>query len=70
MFRISGEKQERIIDVETLGQIEPTVRLLPTGRYHVHRLAVSRKGQVPSAHRWATALKHVDGSVVVERITR
>ena len=41
MFCISPEGQESIIDVATVEAIEPTIRLLKPGKYHVDEIAIA-----------------------------
>jgi hypothetical protein len=69
MFRISRAGSDQINDVVTVDRIEPAIRSIARGRYHVDRIA---RDPLPSGHtsrRWGVALKMPDGSVVIERDT-
>jgi hypothetical protein len=52
MFRISRDARELIINVDAIEQIEPEIRALPTGRWHIDEVPPS---PIPSGHssrRW------------------
>jgi hypothetical protein len=51
MYRISQNKHEPIIDVDTIEDIEPAIRDLKAGRYDVDEISA---GQLPSGYtsRW------------------
>jgi hypothetical protein len=66
MFRISKDLNT-IIDVAQVDQIEPALRVLKPGRYHVDEISAE---SLPSGHasrRWGIGIKNADGSVVIER---
>ena len=52
MYRISQSGQEPVVDVDTVEQLEPAVRSLPPGRWHLDQI---ERDPLPSGHtsrRW------------------
>jgi hypothetical protein len=65
MYRISLNRQEPIIDVDRVEAIEPAIRSIDPGRYHVDELGAD---PLPSGHtssRWGVGFKRADGTVVI-----
>jgi hypothetical protein len=66
MFRISGDGQKRITDVDAADQLEPAIRASQPGRYHIDEIS---RDPLPSGHtsrRWGIGIKNADGSVMLE----
>jgi hypothetical protein len=66
MFRTSQNGQVPIVDVDTLDELEPVIRSIEPGRYHIDQL---ERDPLPSGHtsrRWGVGIKRADGSVVLE----
>jgi hypothetical protein len=66
MFRIS-QGLKKVVDVDTVDQIEPAVRALGIGRWVVDQI---ERGLLPSGHtsrRCGVWIKLTDGSIVIER---
>jgi hypothetical protein len=65
MFRISDGMDWPIVDVDTEADVEPAIRALKPGRYHIDEISGDppQSGQPP--RRWGIAIKHPDGSVVL-----
>jgi hypothetical protein len=66
MYSISQNEHERIIDVDTVDQLEPAIRSSEPGRYHVDEI---RADLLPSGHnsrRWGVGIKRGDGTVELE----
>jgi hypothetical protein len=66
MFRISRNGQEPVVDVDTLEEIEPTVRRAEPGRYHVDEISSDAFPSGHTSRRWSFGIKRADGSVVVQ----
>ncbi len=66
MYRISPEGQESIIDVATLEEIEPTIRLLKPGRYHVDETSADPLPNGETSRRWGVVIKDADGTLTIE----
>jgi hypothetical protein len=67
MFRISRDDQEPIVDVDTVEAIEPVIRLLKPGRWHIDELPANPFPSGHTARHWGVGIKRADGSVVLER---
>jgi hypothetical protein len=65
MFRISG-KDDFLVDVETVKQIEPVIRSSPHGRYHVDEMSTRRLPYGRAARRWGVATKRSDAAVTLD----
>jgi hypothetical protein len=65
MFRLSG-KDDFLVDVEKLVEIEPVIRSAPPGRYHVDEISSRPLPSGYTAQKWGTAIKRADDSVVIE----
>jgi hypothetical protein len=66
MFRIS-QSRKPVVNVDIVAKIDPAVRALGTGCYHVEQI---EREPLPSGHtsrRWGVGLKMPVGSVVIER---
>jgi hypothetical protein len=66
MFRISRDGREPIINVDDLGQIEPEIRALPAGRWHIDELPARPFPSGHTARRWGVGVKRADGSIAIE----
>jgi hypothetical protein len=66
MFRISRNGQEPIINVDDLAQIEPEIRALPPGRWHIDELPAKPFASGHPARRWGVGIKRADGTVAIE----
>jgi hypothetical protein len=65
MFRISG-KDDFLVDVANVEQIQPVIRDAQPGRYHVDEISAK---PLPTGHTalcWGVGIKKADGSVVIE----
>jgi hypothetical protein len=67
MFRISRNGQEPIVNIDHVAQIEPEIRALPAGRWHIDELPAEPFRSGHTARRWGVGIKCADGSVVLER---
>jgi hypothetical protein len=65
MFRISGTDLT-IADVDTVEQIKPALRAAEPGGYFVYEIVVAHPDSTPLTRQWGVAIKHSDGSVVIE----
>jgi hypothetical protein len=54
-----------IVDVDNEEDIEPTIRTMKPGRYHIDEITRDPLQSGRSQRRWGVAIKHPDGSVVV-----
>ena len=66
IYRISRPGHKPVLDVGSLDVIEPAVRAGKAGSYHIDKIS---SDPLPSGHtsrRLGTAIKHPDGTVVVE----
>jgi hypothetical protein len=66
MSPINRDGQEAIIDVDQIEAIEPAIRSIEPGRYHVDEFGAD---PLPSGHtsrRWGVGIKRSDGSVELE----
>lgn len=66
MFRVSRNGHEPIVDVDQVDAIEPALRSIEPGRYHVDEISAD---PLPSGHtprRWGVGMKRADGSVELE----
>jgi hypothetical protein len=66
MFRISRNGQEPIVNVDAVEQIEPEIRALPQGRWHIDELPVNPFPSGHTSRRWGVGIKRADGSLVIE----
>jgi hypothetical protein len=60
MFRIT-QGLKKVVNVDTVDQIEPAVRGLSAGRWHIDQI---ERDSLPSGHtsrRWGVGLKMPDG---------
>jgi hypothetical protein len=66
MFRISSAGQEPVVDVDDLNQIEPAIRTLELGRYHVGQIEREPLPSGNKSRRWETGIKRANGSVAMK----
>jgi hypothetical protein len=66
MYRISRNRQEPIIDVAKVEAIEPAIRSIEPGRYHVEEIAADPPPSGHTSRRWGAAVKRPDCSVELE----
>jgi hypothetical protein len=70
MYRISRNEQDPIVDVNTPKEIEPAIRRLAPGFYHVHQIGADASRSGHTSRSWGVAIRYADGSVVVKRDPR
>jgi hypothetical protein len=66
MFRISSGGQEPVIDVASVDDVEPAIRAVEPGRWHIDQI---ERDPLPSGHksrRWGDRIKRQEGSIVIE----
>ncbi len=66
MFRISQNGQERIVDVDSIEQIERAIQSSPPGRYHIDEISADMLPSRHTSRRWGVGIKGADGSVAIE----
>jgi hypothetical protein len=67
MFRISKDADHRVVDVDTLDEIEPVLRRAEPGRYHIDEITHDLRPSGYISYRWGVGIKWDDGSVMLER---
>jgi hypothetical protein len=66
MFRISKGADDRVVDVDTLDEIETVIGRAEPGRYHIDEIT---RDPLPAGHTsrcWGICIKRADGSLVLE----
>jgi hypothetical protein len=57
MYCVSHNAQEPIIDVDTVGDFEPTIRNLKAGRYDVDEMSANTLPSGYTSRRWVVGTK-------------
>ena len=65
-YLISQNGQEPVVCVDSIEQVERTIRSSPPGRYQLDDISTEPLPSAHSARRWDVAIRHADGSVDLE----
>jgi hypothetical protein len=66
MFRISRFGSDDIIDVAQVDEIEPVIRSIAPGAYHVNEISADPLPSGRTSRRWGIVIKRQNGSMVIE----
>jgi hypothetical protein len=65
-FRIVDRDGEMLADADSLDRLTEVVSNAPPGRYHVDEISVKPLPSGRTARRWGTAIRQVDGRVILD----
>jgi len=65
MFRIRG-RVDFLVDVETVGEIEPVIRAEKPGRFHIDEISATPLPSGHTARGWGVAIKRPDLAVTID----